>query len=268
MYEIPVTILLPVYNGEKYLSLAISSVLAQDFTDFELLIIDDGSRDGSEAIIRSFTDPRIRFVKNEQNLGLVRTLNKGMDLAKGNYIARMDADDVMDPARIGSQFDYLERHDSVAAVASVVDLIDQEGNFLGFWKEDKNNSTVAAIRKSLPKYNCIAHPSVMIRTGVLKEFRYEPAGKLVEDYDLWLRMTAAGYQIGKLEEVLLHHRILQSSLTRSNSYNVYTLNGKVLLRFFRNQPFKKKRTLFVCRTFIFGWLNLAKGMIYALTRNR
>ena len=98
-----ITVLMPVYNGEKYLQQAIESILKQTFTDFEFLIINDGSTDNSENIILSYDDSRIRYIKNEENLRLIRTLNKGIELAKGKYIARMDCDDISLPYRFEKQ---------------------------------------------------------------------------------------------------------------------------------------------------------------------
>ncbi len=108
-----VTVLMPVYNAEKYLKTAIESILKQTFSDFELLIINDGSTDGSEEIIRSFNDKRIRLFNNEQNLGIIKTLNKGLNLAKGEYIIRMDADDISLPDRLELQVKYMEENPGI-----------------------------------------------------------------------------------------------------------------------------------------------------------
>jgi len=99
-----ISVIMPVFNGEKYLSLAIESILEQTFTDFEFIIINDGSTDDSEKIILSYQDRRIRYIKNKENLNIGRTLNKGIDLAKGKYIARMDCDDISLPNRFERHF--------------------------------------------------------------------------------------------------------------------------------------------------------------------
>ncbi|MFT5919102.1 MAG: glycosyltransferase involved in cell wall biosynthesis, partial [Granulosicoccus sp.] len=114
MNEIPlVTVLLPVYNAEKFLEQAIRSVLDQTFTEFEFLIINDGSTDRSEEIIVSFNDSRIRYIKNETNLKLIKTLNKGIEFASGKYIARMDADDISLPTRFEQQVALLEKQPEI-----------------------------------------------------------------------------------------------------------------------------------------------------------
>ena len=104
-----VSILLPAYNAERYLREAIDSMLSQTYQNFELLIIDDGSKDRTAEIVRSYTDERIRFIQNECNIGLANTLNKGMRLARGEYLARMDADDICVPTRFQAQYDFLQQ---------------------------------------------------------------------------------------------------------------------------------------------------------------
>ncbi len=113
-----VTVLMSVYNGEKYLREAIDSILNQTFKDFEFLIIDDGSTDSSADIIRSYTDFRIRLIQNEKNIGLTRSLNKGLKLAKGEYIARMDVDDISLPIRFEKQVSFLDKYEDVKLVGS------------------------------------------------------------------------------------------------------------------------------------------------------
>ena len=108
MNEPMVTVLMAVYNGEKFLKEAMESILTQTFTDFEFLIINDGSTDNSVKIIEEFNDPRIRLIHNEKNLKLIASLNKGISLAKGKYIARMDCDDISMPYRLEKEVDFLE----------------------------------------------------------------------------------------------------------------------------------------------------------------
>jgi len=111
-----VTVLMPVYNAEKYLKEAIGSILGQSFSDFEFLIINDGSTDSSVKIIKSYDDPRIRFIANEKNLGVIPTLNKGFALAQGEFIARMDADDISLPKRLELQADFMDKHPEAGAI--------------------------------------------------------------------------------------------------------------------------------------------------------
>ena len=113
-----VSVVMPVYNGSKYLKEAIDSILNQTFTNFELIIINDGSTDNSEDIIFSYQDRRIYYLKNEHNKGICITLNRGLDNARGKYIARMDCDDISMPQRLAKQVNYLERHRDVGALGT------------------------------------------------------------------------------------------------------------------------------------------------------
>ena len=111
-----ISIILPAYNAEKYLKEAIDSILAQTYTNFELIVINDGSTDKTEEIILSYQDSRIRYIKNEKNLKLIRTLNKGIGLAKGKYIARMDADDISLPHRLKEEVEFMEAHPNIGEI--------------------------------------------------------------------------------------------------------------------------------------------------------
>ncbi|RYY67587.1 MAG: glycosyltransferase [Chitinophagaceae bacterium] len=209
-----ISVLLPVYNAGPFLAEALESVLQQSFGDFELLVLDDGSTDASAEIIASFTDPRIRYLPNDRNRGLVYTLNRGLELAQGTYIARMDADDVCHPERFAAQASFLDQHPEVAVVATFLDMMDEAGAPLPPWNDDRANSTPAEIRECLLRTNCLAHPSVMGRAELLRTYRYRPEQKEAEDYDLWLRLVADGYQLAKVPQPLLRYRVLTSSLTR------------------------------------------------------
>jgi glycosyltransferase involved in cell wall biosynthesis len=226
---------MPVYNAAPHLAEAIGSMLGQTYTDFECIILNDGSTDDSDRVIRSFTDPRIRYLQNDGNKGLVYTLNRGIEEARGEWIARMDGDDISLPDRLRRQADYLEAHPQVDLVATVVKLIDAEGQPLGFWKEDRDHVAETAIRDFLPLNNCIAHPTVMARTSVLRRFRYLDSQKQAEDYDLWLRMVAAGRILHKIGEPLLLHRILPRSFTRQRQDNVFFKMAETKLRFALNE---------------------------------
>ncbi|HGF9542707.1 TPA: glycosyltransferase family 2 protein, partial [Acinetobacter baumannii] len=126
-----VSVVLPAYNAELYLKEAIDSVLSQTFTDFELIILNDGSIDRTEEIILSYNDSRIVYVKNEKNLGLIGTLNKGINLAKGKYIARMDADDICLPERFKKQVDFLEKNNEIDLIGTNAIKINNNGDRIG-----------------------------------------------------------------------------------------------------------------------------------------
>lgn len=207
-----VTVLMPTFNAGRYIAEAMHSVLQQTFTALELLVIDDGSTDDTPTILAGFTDPRVRYVRHEQNRGLVAVLNEGLDRATTAYIARMDADDVMRPDRLEKQVRLLEQDAGVAVVASTVDLIDADGAPGGIWDTDRATLTEADIRAMMPRTNCIAHPGVMIRRSALGRLRYDAKQYGAEDWDLWLRLLARGGRIVKIAEPLLAYRIHPASV--------------------------------------------------------
>ncbi len=213
-----VTVLMPVYNGERHLREAIESILTQAFTDFEFLIINDGSTDHSAEIVESYTDPRIRLMHNEQNSGLIATLNNGIDLAQGKYIARMDCDDISLSQRLSRQVKFLDENPDCAVVAVKIVLINADGREIGDWKGDRNATTEDEIRRRLPIISCIAHPGVMIRKPIIAKYRYDPSQHYAEDYDLWLRIASDGYQIAKIDEVLLKYRVHSAQITSINNH--------------------------------------------------
>lgn len=216
-----VSVIIPVYNTAAYLMRALQSVLQQGLNNLEIILINDGSTDHSADVIRQVSDPRILYLENERNMGLVYTLNKGLDLARGAYIARMDGDDISMPGRLEAQLAYLQQHPEVDVLATVVELIDEQDQPIGFWEADRTHVTADAIRQYLPVDNCLAHPSIMAKAEVLKQYRYLEQQRQAEDYDLWLRMAADGRVIHKLAEPLVRHRIVHNSFTRSRQQNVF-----------------------------------------------
>lgn len=205
-----VSVVMSVYNAEKYLKEAIDSILNQTYKNFEFIIINDGSNDKSLQIIEQYLDKRIVLINNDKNLKLVASLNKGLDLAKGKYIARMDADDISLPKRLEKQVDFMEHNLDVG--------------ICGTWLQhfpigplDKNRETPTyfdVLRYPSP----FGHPTVIMRKSVLDTFhlRYNPNFEYCEDYDLWSR--AIRYtKFANLQEVLFKYREHQSSISVSKS---------------------------------------------------
>lgn len=219
---------MPVYNGAPFLKEAIGSILNQSYPDFELLIINDGSADDSHSIIQSFTDNRIKYIKQEVNRGIIATLNYGIKLAKGSLIARMDADDIAMPMRFEEQVNFLQKNPEYAAVFSKIELIDESGNSKGVWADDWNSTTEEQVKKTLNITNSLAHPTAMIRKNVLEKYGYNPSFKASEDWGLWHTLISDGYRIYKINKVLLKYRIHTESVTvKENSKNVQ----KKIIRF-------------------------------------
>jgi len=197
-----VTVLMPVYHGSKFLDEAIESILNQTFTDFEFLIIDDESKDNSLDIIRSYDDERVRLVENKKNLGQASSLNKGIKLACGKYIARMDQDDISIPFRLQKQVEFMENNLQVGVCGTWIKYIGYKDDVLNL--ETKNH----LIKLRLLTNQSLAHPTVMIRRSVLDDYnlkydgRYSPA----EDYDLWVRMSDY-CSFANLPEPLVRYRL-------------------------------------------------------------
>lgn len=204
-----VTVLMPVYNGESYLREAIESILNQTYKDFELLIINDGSTDKSLEIINSFQDSRIRLVNNEVNLKLIRTLNKGLDLATGEYIARMDSDDIAHPRRLELQVKTMDEDKEIVICGTSLRFIGKRFSF-PFLVEGTEN-----IKNYLVVKNCLIHPSVMIRNSIFKKenIYYDEAFIHAEDYELFQRVSSK-YKVVNLKHPLLFYRLSPTGISR------------------------------------------------------
>jgi len=231
-----ISVIMPVYNGGVFLKEAIVSVLNQSYSDFELILLNDGSTDNSEEIIHSLSDERIRYIKNEKNSGLIATLNRGLSESRGKFIVRMDQDDISLPNRFQKQIDYLSQHPQVAVVSSKLMLIDENGNDKGCWNDDYETTSPSEIEMRMPKLNCIGHPTVMMRVEIIKHFGYNSYYKNSEDWGLWLTLLSNGYVIAKIDEVLVKYRIHEKSTTvGENKINV----SKKIIRFKRSYILNK-----------------------------
>lgn len=193
-----VSVVLPVYNGEQFLEEAIDSILAQSFTDFELIIIDDGSTDGSLAILRQYQnrDVRIRLIARE-NRNLATTLNELIDLARGNWIARMDQDDIAVPQRFERQLQWLQKTGADICGSWVQRFGAGDNRVLMLHQTDE------AIKMDILFGSPFAHPSVMMRAILVKQLHYDKAWEKAEDYDLWERAARSGWHMTNVPEVLL-----------------------------------------------------------------
>ncbi|MES1939161.1 family 2 glycosyl transferase [Salinisphaera sp. T5B8] len=179
---------MPAFNVEHYIAAAIESVLAQTFTDFELLIIDDGSTDATPAVIAGFAgDPRLRVVTHAENRGRPMARNHGVDLARGEYIAFLDADDLCAPHRLHRQVSYLDAHTDIAGVGSWMNCIDARGNALpGQTYAVPTDADDIACRML---YDCaLVQGSMMLRRSAFEHYRYDEAFWIAQDYELWARM--------------------------------------------------------------------------------
>jgi glycosyltransferase involved in cell wall biosynthesis len=197
-----ISIILPVYNCAEFLHESIHCVLSQSFTDFELLVIDDGSTDDTASIIHSFTDLRIRYFRNEVNMGLIYSLNKGLSLANGKYIARMDGDDTITNDRLQVQYEFMEKN-------PLVDIA-------GSWYVTSDTMQICRVdcspeqcRVRLLENPPLAHPSVIMLTESLRKHNliYQSDYIHAEDYFLWAEASTKGLTIVNIPKTLLIYRI-------------------------------------------------------------
>ena len=203
-----VSVLLPVYNGEKYLPEAVDSILAQTFTDYEFLIIDDGSTDNSFKILKSYKDKRIKLIKNEKNIGLSLSLNKGINLASGEYIARMDQDDISLPNRLEEQLEYFSLHKEISILGSWFKVISGDNPFKikkeYKWPEDSED---CAFLLYYFGDSPVAHPSVMFKKNEIKRLGgYNQKYKIANDLALWFKIIQNNQKIGNVPNCLLYLR--------------------------------------------------------------
>jgi|GEM_PF-681196 len=212
MNQPTISVLMAVYNGEKYLKEAIESILVQTFVDFEFIIIDDASTDRSGVIIRSYNDPRIRLIKNEKNLGLTISLNKGLLEAQGKYVARMDADDISKPFRLERQYEFMENNPSVVLVGSWAETIDKNGVVSGLRKVPVDPEM---IKFELVWKNCFFHSSVCFRKKeIISMGCYDENYRYVQDYDLFSRLTNT-YLLANIPQALIQWRAHDRSVVGS-----------------------------------------------------
>lgn len=205
MNKIPlVSVVMPIYNADAYLRKAIESILAQSFRDFELIVIDDGSTDTSLEIIKSYFDKRIRLIKKQNNSGIIDSLNKGIRVASGKYIARMDADDISLPNRLKLQIDFLEINSNHALVGTTIEAIDNNGNSIDVYPEPTEDDD---LKKGLLVRNVFAHGSTMMRTEIVRKVGgYTSFALHAEDYDLWTKI-ARSHKIANLVDLLYKWRV-------------------------------------------------------------
>ncbi len=206
-----ISILMPVYNCALYLAEAIDSILNQSFTDFELIVLDDGSTDGSAEIAKSYSDSRIVYHCNEKNLGLANNLNVGLRMAKGKYIARMDGDDISLPERLQTQFDYLESHPDIDLCSCGLQMFGTENTV---WVRESNPE---AVKITMMFYSPVLHASSVWRREAFEKHNlyYDQNAFPAEDYDLWAR-AIFHCRLANIPQVLYKYRIHGIQVTKTD----------------------------------------------------
>ena len=278
--QIKITVLLPVYNGEKYLAEAIESILNQTYKNFEFLIINDGSTDSSVKIIESYNDPRIRLIHNEKNIRIISTLNKGIHLARGEYIARMDCDDISLSNRLEMQVAYLDKHSEVGILGGGVQIIDEKKNIIS---ESIRPLTHFQNKWKLLFGTTLLHPTVMYRKHLIAEHGgYSHDFIHCEDYDLWSRLCESAV-INQIPDVLLLLRkhdhnigVLYKDISSENFIkisiqNILNLSSKYLdfnkvsqvIRWFHGEKLAINQQRNICKTLLAIYFQFIS--IYQLT---
>jgi len=233
-----ISVVMPVYDAEKYLSEAIQSVLTQTFSDFEFIISYDESADGSLEIIKKYQNMDDRIVLLTGNSrGLVRSLNDAIDIAKGEYIARMDADDISLPSRFEDQLNYIDKEELDICGTFIKSF--NENNCFGITEYPEKDQDVKFVLMFMTSF---AHPSVIIRKSIFNRLKYE-SYKYAEDYKLWTDVALKGYRMGNLNKALLKYRVHCNQISKSNNIELMRTTNFIAHNF-RQESTSSKINLF------------------------
>lgn len=237
-----ISVILPVYNGEKYLRDAIDSILNQTFMDFELIIIDDGSRDDSASIIKSYQDKRIILIQ-QRNKGLSAALNVGISKSSGKYIARMDADDISLPQRLEKQISFLEKHPDIGIVGTWAIMMTEEGEDIYIADIPQND---LGARELLAKSSPFFHGSVMFRRSIFDSCGPYPEeiGLQVEDWVLW-HQFATRTKLANIGRPLFKHRIRPNAITSNRTKNDRHKLSAIVYRYLKDNSVSAEDLSFI-----------------------
>jgi glycosyltransferase involved in cell wall biosynthesis len=224
-----ISVIMPVYNTEKYVKESVDSILNQTFNDFELIIIDDCSSDGTVKVLESYSDSRIKLIQNTENLGLTKNLNKALDIAKGEFIARMDADDISLPTRFEKQVKAFRSNNALGICGT---WFENFGDILGTTRYAITHEEIAF---GLLYQSQFCHPSVMMRKSVLDEFqlRYDETFTTAQDYELWSRIIFKT-QASNLPEVLLKYRFHSQSISSTKKEQQLNNRNTIITNIFNS----------------------------------
>lgn len=218
-----VSVIMPVYNAELYLAESIESTLNQTFSDFEFIIINDGSTDNSESIINSYSDERIKVICREHDF--ITSLNIGIEKSTGKYIARMDADDIMLPDRLSTQIAFLEEHPEITVCGS---FAEQFGLHSGTITVERDHNQILS---AMFLANPLVNSTVIIKKSALGNTRYVNSFPYAEDYKLWIDLAYQGLKFTNLPEVLLLYRTSPKQVTVQNWQKMIGSASRIKLEF-------------------------------------
>lgn len=254
-----VSVIIPCYNAEKFVEKSVYSIMQQTYKNLEIIVIDDCSTDSTSKILDKLSreDDRIVYIQNEKNLKLAKTLNKGIALANGNYIARMDADDISDQNRIEKQVCFMEKNDDIDIVGTNLQHIDHNGTYLPY--QSSFPLTHTYITNKLAWKATLAHPSILAKKSFFTELNgFDESLLYAEDYELWIRAWLYGKRFANLSEPLLLYRIHNSQMTDSS----FNKNNAKIISGFLYKFFIKTRNI----KFIFGCLLQTKISFFLIRK--
>lgn len=229
-----ISVIMSVHNGMPYLKTSVESIMKQSYKNFEFIIVNDASADSSWDYLKSIKDKRIKLLKNIQNLGLATSLNKALRYAQGDFIARMDADDISLRNRLEEQLKFLENHPKIDVIGAWVDLIDENSKIIG---EKKYPTENAQMQKALRWYTPIIHPTLMSKAIFFKELNgYDPEFDMAEDYELLLRAKNC-FVMANITQKLLLWRLADQRRSRENMHEMDKIDLKIKWKYFRKGYF-------------------------------
>jgi len=229
-----ISVIMPAYNAETYIADAIESILHQTYRDFEFIIVNDGSTDKTADVVRSYKDKRIIFIDRDENKGLVYSLNEGIRHAKGDFIARMDADDISVQNRFELQLKYLLNHPNIDICGGSYKCFGTENRLVECVSEPKR------ISEQLFRECVMAHPTIMMRRSIVYQRElYNQDYLYAEDYELWCRLKKRGIKFGNIPEVILNYRVTDTHISAKHNKRQQYLTTIIVLR---NFSWQKKLT--------------------------
>jgi len=253
-----ISIILPVKNAEPFIKDAVDSILNQSYRNFELIVIDDGSSDRTVNILESYNDERIVIFKRE-NLGLIAQLNFGLNVSKGNLIARMDADDIAHPEKLRTQYDFLENNNDIHLVGTNFEFIDDNGKTIMQKKLPERHEEIEFM---MPFIDSVLHSSILTYKNVLADSGgYNPDYSAVEDDELFLRLLSKGYKMHNIQKSLYRYRLIERPFSHYENQNI--LYYKCGLQYLENKYSEKNGEYYLRR----GLLEYYRGSIKEARKN-
>lgn len=252
-----ISVIIPCYNAEKFVEQAVRSIMEQTYQNLEIICINDCSKDSTAEILQKLSkeDNRIFYIENETNLKLPKTLNKGISLAKGEYIARMDADDIALPEKLEKQIKYLLSNNEIDILGSNSQHIDEHGN-LKTYRTYMPLTHTKIVQQMAFKCSLI-HPSIIAKKSFFSDLNgFNENLSYAEDYELWINAIINGKKMGNLSEVLLYYRVHNNQMT-SNKFN--DSHAKIIQKFLFTAFLKTKNI-----TFLFGILIQTRFFYYLI----